>query len=338
MIGSVSLVSRSARTRSFLLIAILATVFGLLSLAAARADAASYPGNYTMVVDQGGANDVNASQVDLTQFGRDNSDPNRFKLLWSWDATDDWTGTGATGDACALFDTATATAGSTSPCARRSRTRAGTRTSSCRWSGSPLRVHVQQRAHRPLRSAGSGHASRPARWIAARSTCSPASISAESDGEPDHADGPVPEPDPGSELAERLDDRDQHREEHPAGDAVLVNVCTYPSAGNGGNNNPFDCIINPGDGLLVIKKITTVPTSQAFDFTRANPAVNRSFQIVGTGQTPQIGLAPTSIVSVGRSRAGSAGRWTPRVACSRAADRRAPRAGPRSSGITSRRA
>ena len=22
---------------------------------------------------------------------------------------------------------------------------------------------------------------------------------------------------------------------------VLVNVCSYPSAGNGGNNNPFDC-------------------------------------------------------------------------------------------------
>src|SRR6478736_3135980 len=74
-----------------------------LTLPAGMASA-QFPGNYTMVVDQGGANDVNSSQVDLTQFGRDNSDPNRFKLLWSWDATDDWTGTGATGDACALFD------------------------------------------------------------------------------------------------------------------------------------------------------------------------------------------------------------------------------------------
>ena len=78
---------------------------------------AQFPGNYTMVVDQGGPNDVNSSQVDLTQFGRDDSDPNRYKLLWSWDATDDWTGTGRRAMRARCL-TATATAGSTSPSAR----------------------------------------------------------------------------------------------------------------------------------------------------------------------------------------------------------------------------
>ena len=62
------------------------------------------PSNFFTVVDSGGANDE-VSQNDLTQMGRDDSDSSVFKLFWSWDSTDDWTGTGQTGDACALFDT-----------------------------------------------------------------------------------------------------------------------------------------------------------------------------------------------------------------------------------------
>ncbi len=112
---------------------------------------AQFPGNYTMVVDQGGANDVNSSQVDLTQFGRDDSDPNRYKLLWSWDATDDWTGTGATGDACALFDGDGDGRVNFAVCAR-IQNPAGTRTRSCRWSGSPYAYTCTTRA-RPLRPA-----------------------------------------------------------------------------------------------------------------------------------------------------------------------------------------
>ena len=66
--------------------------------------ATAIPSNYLSVVDQGRANDVNAAQVDLTRFGRDDSNASLYKLFWSWDATDQWTGTGQTGDACALFD------------------------------------------------------------------------------------------------------------------------------------------------------------------------------------------------------------------------------------------
>ena len=64
---------------------------------------AEIPPGYFVVQDQDGANDENA-QVDLTQMGRDDSDPTVYKLFWSWDATDQWPGGGSTGDACALFD------------------------------------------------------------------------------------------------------------------------------------------------------------------------------------------------------------------------------------------
>jgi hypothetical protein len=41
--------------------------------------------------------------------------------------------------------------------------------------------------------------------------------------------------------------------------ARLANVCSYPSAGNGGNNNPFDCIVTPGVqyGTLRVTKVVT---------------------------------------------------------------------------------
>src|SRR5690242_6255863 len=61
------------------------------------------PDGFFTVTDAQGANDVPA-QSDLTQMGRDDSDPTTYKLFWSWDEIDQWTGTGQTGDACALFD------------------------------------------------------------------------------------------------------------------------------------------------------------------------------------------------------------------------------------------
>jgi uncharacterized repeat protein (TIGR01451 family) len=81
----------------------------------------------------------------------------------------------------------------------------------------------------------------------------------------------------------------------PAG-AVLVNVCSYPSAGSGGNNNPFDCILHPGDGLLVIKKVTTVQSAQVFDFTTTAGA--GAYQLMGGQQTAPIGAVFGNTTSV----------------------------------------
>jgi hypothetical protein len=81
------------------LLALLLMVGGSLTFVSA----AAIPPNFFVVQDQDGANDEPA-QVDITQMGRDDTDPDEYRLFWSWDATDQWTGTGSTGDACALFD------------------------------------------------------------------------------------------------------------------------------------------------------------------------------------------------------------------------------------------
>src|SRR5512146_3225778 len=89
------------------LIIIFTMVFGsptaALAAPLAAPAAVAIPSNFFTVVDSGGPNDE-VSQSDLTQMGRDDTNPLGYKLFWSWDATDDWTGTGQTGDACALFD------------------------------------------------------------------------------------------------------------------------------------------------------------------------------------------------------------------------------------------
>ena len=82
----------------------------------------------------------------------------------------------------------------------------------------------------------------------------------------------------------------------------LVNVCSYPSAGNGGNNNPFDCIVTPGVqyGTLVVTKVivndnggtTTSPT--AFSY-KVNGGTATAFEADGTNST-QVAVGTYSIV------------------------------------------
>src|SRR4051812_48735562 len=74
------------------------------SLGLADAAAAAIPSAFLTVQDQSGANDV-PGQQDLTQMGRDDTDPSVYRIFWSWDDTADWLSGGNTGDACALFDT-----------------------------------------------------------------------------------------------------------------------------------------------------------------------------------------------------------------------------------------
>ena len=73
---------------------------------------------------------------------------------------------------------------------------------------------------------------------------------------------------------------------------MLVNVCSYPSAGNGGNNNPFDCITPPSSGLLIIKKDAGSDTTTPFTF-KVNPVpkgVEDDYTITGGSQTMPISV------------------------------------------------
>src|ERR1044072_2931438 len=98
---------RKARNRHklapLLLVSALVSAVSPLAFITPAFAAGTLPVNFTTTVDTDGANDV-PGQSDLTQFGRDDSDPNVQKLAWNWDATDEWTGNGQTGNACALYD------------------------------------------------------------------------------------------------------------------------------------------------------------------------------------------------------------------------------------------
>src|SRR5678816_4147924 len=61
------------------------------------------------VEDVGGANDTPA-QSDLNAFTRADNVSGKIGVKWVWDDVDSWTGSGQTGDACALFDTTPASA------------------------------------------------------------------------------------------------------------------------------------------------------------------------------------------------------------------------------------
>lgn len=56
------------------------------------------------VVDDQGANDTPA-QSDLNAFTRADNVAGKIGVKWVWDDVNSWTGSGQTGDACALFDT-----------------------------------------------------------------------------------------------------------------------------------------------------------------------------------------------------------------------------------------
>jgi hypothetical protein len=257
----------------------------------------SIPSNFFTVTDQQGVNDVNSDQVDLTQFGRDDSSAGKYKLFWSWDSINSWTGTGQTGDACALFDTTAPGDGKIdyAVCARVANLNAD-----------PNNVQiVPQDATHPvfLFSCSNAKNDRCAQ------PTGPLSYTQGTD-----ADGGVigtlakanlitdtdPFPAGQSNPHDTTIEVDVSKTKIP-GNEVLVNVCSYPSAGNGGNNNPFDCIVTPGGGFLQIIKDAAGDTSTSFAFTVAPAPVApqpSTYNVKEGTPSPNIGIAITSAGSV----------------------------------------
>jgi uncharacterized repeat protein (TIGR01451 family) len=281
---------RNTRARAALIALLALSCCGVLAGAAQ----AAIPANYLTVVDQGGANDVNASQVDLTQFGRDDSDASTYKLLWSWDATDDWTGAGQTGDACALFDTDGDGDVNFVVCAQIENPGADASVVT-QVAGSPYAFSCSDakndRCTNPTPvtiTAGSVVSGAINELTGAIAPSPPASLITATD--------PFPNLNPDQNWPNDSTIAIDIAKSFLPADATLVNVCTYPSAGNGGNNNPFDCIINPGDGLLVIKKVAPAGTTQVFSFTVQPGDIAK--QITGSGQTDEFGMPAGDSTSV----------------------------------------
>src|SRR5438093_995913 len=211
------------------------------------------PYSFFAVLDQQGANEKGVqSQSDLTQMGRDNSDPNYYQIFWSWDSIDLWTGSGATGDACALFDNDGDGKINYAVCGEITNQN-GNPNVVVQTTGSPFAFSCNN-----TRTDRCG---------------SPASKSYNTGS--DIQAGPLPGS-TATPAGNLITDTDPFGPTVPNGpgsnypydatlymkilktflpNSILVNVCSYPSAGSGGNNNPFDCIVSPGGGLIVIKKL-----------------------------------------------------------------------------------
>jgi prealbumin domain-containing protein len=225
--------------------------------------ATTLPAGYvgSTLEDVHGANDV-PGQVDVTIMGRDNTQLPKLRIFWSWDSITAWTGTGQSGDACALFDTTDADAFiNYVVCARVENPTAAPTTVTILPSAANKPVYIfdcsnkkDDRCTNPTaRSYTAGQVL--AGPIGSPNVAGTGDLISELDpfdasdlngpGESWKHDSTID-----IEIAAAL---------VPA-QVSLANVCSYPSAGNGGNNNPFDCIVTPGTQygtLRVVKSLIT---------------------------------------------------------------------------------
>jgi len=280
-----------ARPRWLGLLTLVASMTLVASGQALASGATSIPANYTggTQIDVHGANDV-PGQVDMTQMGRDTSSSSVYRIFWSWDSISAWTGSGQTGDACALFNNDTDNAFiDFVVCARVSNPNADP---------TDVRI-VEAAAGKPVYLFTCSDKKNDRCTNPTPVTYDAGQVSAGQLGTL-NAGNLITETDPfGSDVPKGPGE--SYPEDStidvripasivPAGSS-LVNVCSYPSAGNGGNNNPFDCIVTPGVqyGTLVVNKTVTndnggsaVVTSFSF---KVNGGTATSFTAVGSSTT-----------------------------------------------------
>ena len=275
--------SRTAGARGGKLLPVMlaALVAALAMLAITGTASAAIPASFFTVVDQQGVNDVNADQNDLTQMGRDDGDAAMYKLFWSWDSTSLWTGTGQTGDACALFDSDGDGNVNYAVCARIENPNADP-TQAKLTADSPFLFSCDD--------AKNDRCGQPTQLVA--TTITAGTIGS---GGTDRNGNLITDTDPFAPAGSDSPNDVTLQVNIPKillNGGVLVNVCSYPSAGNGGNNNPFDCIANPGGGFLVIVKNAGNDTTTSFPFA-VSPVPNgtaANYTIVGSGETDPISL------------------------------------------------
>jgi hypothetical protein len=255
--------------------------------------AASIPANYAggIQVDVHGANDV-PGQVDVTQMGRDTSENPDIRIFWAWDSISAWTGSGQTGDACALFDDEDADAFiDYVVCARVSNPNADPNVVSILPASANHPVYIfdcsnkkNDRCTNPdPRDYTAGQVE--AGPLGALTQAGTGNLISETDPFYPPPGDPVGESFPhDSTIDIRIDSALV-----PTG-VRLANVCSYPSAGNGGNNNPFDCIVTPGvqfGTLRVVKNLVDDnggdSANEDFSF-KVNGGTSVSFEADGTNE------------------------------------------------------
>lgn len=174
--------------------------------------------NWVDIPDVGGLDDA-VAQSDLTTMGFDGSHPGTFSVRWSWDKI---TFSGAnTGDACMLFDTDGDGNINNSLCVQIATSGATTSIVS----GFPVLFACGD--------ARTDRCSTPAPAALGATTCTVAQVTTDP-----FAGGESYPNDMQAECAVPISAL--------TGTPIFTTVCSYPSAGNGGNNNPVDCVASPG--------------------------------------------------------------------------------------------
>src|SRR4029079_5234515 len=244
------------------------------------------------VLDDAGASDTPA-QSDLNAFTRADNVTGKVAVKWVWDDVNSWTGSGQTGDACALFDTTPANSNkgkgtaNFAVCVRINNP-----------GGDPTIVGQLAAPASPLLySCGDTKndrcASQSKLLPLGGIVCEVEKIAGETfftAGE-DGADVQAACSIPLSAIS-------------ATSTPNLLNVCSYPSGSPG--SNPFDCVVTPGAGFFVIKKATTPQNSGLTFKFGIGPALvaGDSVSIIdnssGVEQTSLIAAAPgTKLYSIG---------------------------------------
>src|SRR5512138_333121 len=230
------------------------------------------------LLDVQGANDQPA-QSDLNGFTRADNVSGKLGVAWTWDDINAWTGSGQTGDACALFDTDVPANGNANYaiCVRITNDASGANVFQLN-PGSPI-----------IYSCGDNktdRCSQPVTPVALGTTFCEVVKTAE--------------------LFPNLGDDGQDVlaacsiDLSAIGNATktnILNVCSFPSGSP--NSNAFDCIVTPGAGFLrIVKKTTPDVSGKSFSFT-LNPAASNgstSFSVTdsnsGDETTALIAVAP----------------------------------------------
>ncbi len=211
---------------------------------------------------------------ELTQMGR-NVDATDYNIFMSWDGTDQWTGKN-TGDACALFDTNNDANGNIdfAVCGQIINSKDGTKIFQTTASpfaftcdntlgnrcGTPVPYSTAALVHANIRSGTLRNVDNRADGSTPANT---GNLITKTDPwtNPPYIPGGWNAPyDATLRMAIK-------RTFLPA-NARLVNLCSYPSAGSGANNNPFVCIgPTGGNGFMEIKKVVTGQYSDTPTFT-----------------------------------------------------------------------
>jgi uncharacterized repeat protein (TIGR01451 family) len=271
---------RLRKSPHFLTAAVLIAVAVPVSFAgSASAVAGSFAG-FSITTDTA-AHDAN-TQVDLTQMGNDPTH-SPYRLFWSWSDTT-WTGKN-TGDACALLDANGDGKVDQSVCGEVGAGPGGTVVQTI----TPILFDCDNkwidRCGQPSQNVVVPSGGVIGSDIGAGLDANGNLIT---NSDPFVAGGPNSTLEIDIAKAGLL------------GAATLLNVCSYPSAGNGGNTNPFDCVVDLGSHLSLTKDASsnpaTVGSPVTYTLTATNDGISKltGVSITDTGFAP----APTLTCTV----------------------------------------